>query len=154
MGDRRYVSEAVDGAVSAMDNVNGAANRKVIIVEDTDTCAATLEIAFLSIPDLTIVSVSSARHALEILHNGPVSALVTDLHMPRMDGFELIRRVRADSRLAGLPVIVVSGDTDPRTPERVSQMGVNAFFSKPYSPAEVRDKLEHLLDANPTPEPK
>jgi len=135
-----------------MANHNGGANRKVVIVEDTDICAATLEIAFLAIPDLTVVAVSSARQALEILGNGPVSALVTDLHMPRMDGFELIRRVRSDSRLAGLPVIVVSGDTDPRTPERVSQMGVNAFFSKPYSPAQVREKLEHLLDAHPTPE--
>ena len=124
----------------------------MLIVEDTDTCAATLEIAFLAIPDLTVITVSSARQALDILHNGPVSALVTDLHMPRMDGFELIRRVRADDRLTGLPVIVVSGDTDPRTPERVSRMGVNAFFSKPYSPAEVREKLEHLLDANSTPE--
>jgi len=131
---------------------NGAGIRKVVIVEDTESCAATLEIAFLSIPDITVITVSSARQALEILHNGPVSALVTDLHMPRMDGFELIRRVRADSRLSRLPVIVVSGDTDPRTPERVSLMGVNAFFSKPYSPAEVRETLEHLLDANATPE--
>jgi CheY-like chemotaxis protein len=137
-----------------MGNGNGAASRKVVIVEDTETCAATLEIAFLAIPDLTVIAVSSAWQALEILHSGSVSALVTDLHMPRMDGFELIRRVRSDSSLAGLPVIVVSGDTDPRTPERVSQLGVNAFFSKPYSPAEVREKLEHLLDANPTPERK
>jgi CheY-like chemotaxis protein len=131
---------------------NGTRLRKVVIVEDTETCAATLEIAFLAIPNLTVVAVSSARQALEILNDGAVAALVTDLHMPRMDGFELIRRVRADSRLASLPVIVVSGDTDPLTPERVSRMGVNAFFSKPYSPAEVREKLEHLLDANPTPE--
>lgn len=130
----------------------GTGNRKVVIVEDTDTCAATLEIAFLAIPDVTVVAVPSARQALELLHNGPVSALVTDLHMPRMDGFELIRRVRADSRFARLPVIVVSGDTDPHTPERVSRLGVDAFFSKPYSPAEVREKLEHLLNANATPE--
>jgi len=130
----------------------GAGSRKVLIVEDVDTCAATLEIAFLAIPDITIVSVPSAGQALEILRHGVVSALVTDLHMPRMDGFELIRTVRADRRFARLPVIVISGDTDPRTPERVRQLGADAFFSKPYSPAAVREKLEHLLDANPTPE--
>ena len=131
---------------------SSARERKVVIVEDTDTCAATLEIAFLAIPDITVISVSSARQALEILRNGPVSALVTDLHMPRMDGFELIEKVRADSRYARLPVIVVSGDTDPRTPDRISRLGVDAYFSKPYSPAEVREKLEHLLNAHPTPE--
>src|SRR5579864_2822495 len=120
--------------------MGGREHRKVIIVEDTDTCAATLEIAFLSIPEVTVVSVSSARQALDILRDGPVAALVTDLHMPRMDGFELIEKVRADERYARLPVIVVSGDTDPRTPERISRLGVNAYFSKPYSPAEVREK--------------
>jgi CheY-like chemotaxis protein len=132
--------------------MGGEMHRKVVIVEDTDTCAATLEIAFLAIPDVTVVTVSSARQALEILHDGHAAALVTDLHMPRMDGFELIEKLRADQRYARLPVIVVSGDTDPRTPERLSRLGVDAFFSKPYSPAEVRDKLEHLLNANPIPD--
>ena len=119
-------------------------------MEDTDTCAATLEIAFLAIPNVTVVAVSSGRQALEILADGKAAALVTDLNMPRMNGFELIEKVRADKRLAGLPVIVVSGDTDPATPERVSRLGVDAFFSKPYSPAQVREKLEHLLNAHPT----
>jgi CheY-like chemotaxis protein len=126
-----------------------AGQRRIVIVEDMDACAATLEMALLAIPDVTVIAVSSARQALEILRDGRASALVTDLHMPRMDGFELIEKVRADSRYARLPVIVISGDTDPRTPERVSRLGVSAFFSKPYSPAQVRERLEHLLDANP-----
>jgi CheY-like chemotaxis protein len=48
-----------------------------------------------------------------------VSAVVTDLNMPRMDGFEFIERIRAEPRHRGLPIIVVSGDTDPATPERL-----------------------------------
>jgi two-component system chemotaxis response regulator CheY len=132
--------------------MSGAGNsRRVVIVEDEKSCASTLEIALLTIPGVIIVPVSSARHALQILQdseNGSVAALVTDLNMPRMDGFELIEKVRADRRYNALPVIVVSGDTDPGTPERISRLGVNAFFGKPYSPAQVREKLEHLLNAH------
>jgi CheY-like chemotaxis protein len=73
--------------------------------------------------------------------------VVTDLNMPRMDGFEFIERIRAEPRHQHLPIIVVSGDTDPRTPERLVSIGANAFFPKPYSPAQVRLKLEQLLDA-------
>ena len=60
----------------------------------------------------------SAVEALRILDAGEahVHVIVTDLNMPRMDGFELIRRVRADRRLSNLPIIVVSADTDPATP--------------------------------------
>jgi CheY-like chemotaxis protein len=71
---------------------------------------------------------------------------VLDLHMPAMDGFELIRRIRGDARYARVPIIVVSADTDPRTPERTYRLGANAYFSKPCSPASVRHKLEELLD--------
>ena len=67
--------------------------------------------------------------------------------MPRMDGFELIRRVRADGRLAATPIVVVSADTDPGTPQRIARLGVSAFFPKPFSPAQVRRKLEQILNA-------
>ena len=73
--------------------------------------------------------------------------MVTDLNMPRMDGFEFIERIRAEPRHRRLPIIVVSGDTDPQTPARLAVIGADAFFAKPYSPAQVRLKLEQLLDA-------
>jgi len=120
----------------------------VLIVEDSENSAAMLEIAFLGIPGVSVLMAPSAREALCILDggSGPVRVMVTDLNMPRMDGYELIRRVRADQRLSGMPIIVVSADTDPATPERVAALGVEAFFPKPFSPALVRRKLEQLLN--------
>jgi CheY-like chemotaxis protein len=124
-------------------------SRAVLIVEDSENSAATLEIAFLAIPGLSVLLASSAFEALRILRRPGVAvqAVVTDLNMPRMDGFEMIRRIREDQGLATTPIIVVSADTDPTTPDRVAQLGVSAFFPKPYSPAQVRRKLEQILDA-------
>src|SRR5476649_2771187 len=123
--------------------------RAVLIVEDSENSATTLEIAFLGIPGLAVLLASSEVEAVRILDRGGanVQAIVTDLNMPRMDGFELIRRVRGDRRLSATPIIVVSADTDPATPGRVAELGVDAFFAKPFSPAQVRRKLEQLLDA-------
>jgi CheY-like chemotaxis protein len=120
----------------------------VLIVEDSEGCATTLEVAFLGIPQISVVLAASAQDALRILEkdNGAVCALVTDLNMPRMDGFELIERVRGDGRHGKLPIIVVSGDIDPETPHRIARLGADAFFTKPYSPAQVRQKLEQLLN--------
>jgi CheY-like chemotaxis protein len=126
---------------------NGSA-RAVLVVEDSENSAAMLEIAFLGIPGVSVLLTASAVEALRILNDSEahVEVIVTDLNMPRMDGFELIRRVRADHRLASLPIIVVSADTDPATPARIAELGVDAFFPKPFSPAQVRRKLEQLLD--------
>jgi len=126
----------------------------VLIVEDSENSAATLEIALLAIPGLDVLLASSGLEALRILDRraagpaAPVRAIVTDLNMPRMDGFELIRQVRGNARLSSTPIIVVSADTDPATPQRVADMGVTAFFPKPFSPTEVRRKLEQILDGS------
>jgi len=126
-------------------------DRTVLIVEDAESCATTLEIALLAIPRIHVRVAPTAWQALDMLAaaGGGICALVTDLHLPLMDGFELIERLRSDSRTARLPIIVISGDSDPRTPERLYRLGANAYFGKPYSPVQVRQKVEQLLDANP-----
>ena len=127
-----------------------ASLQPVLIVEDSENSAAMMEIALSDIPGVSLRLASSAVEAWKLLSgNGPnFRAIVTDLNMPRMDGFELIRRVRGDHRLCTTPIIVVSADTDPATPARVTQLGVSAFFTKPYSPAQVRRKLEQILDGS------
>src|SRR5580765_3625279 len=112
----------------------GVANA-VLIVDDSENSASMLEMAFLGIPDVRVVQAPSGVEALRILDAAatPVRAVVTDLNMPRMDGFELIRRIRSDMRLRATPIIVVSADTDPDTPGRVAALGVDAFFPKPFS---------------------
>jgi DNA-binding response OmpR family regulator len=120
--------------------------RVVLIVEDTELCRETLEMALMRVPDLSVRSVTTAEEALEWLEKNDVCALVTDLHLPLMNGFELIETVRARPRRSSLPILVISGDSDPRVPTRVAKLGANAFFTKPYSPAEVRHKLEELIN--------
>jgi CheY-like chemotaxis protein len=126
----------------------GHSGRSVLIVDDSENAAATLEIALLAIPGLSVTLASSGFEALNILERpgAGIHAIVTDLNMPRMDGFELIHRLRGDRRFSATPIVVVSADTDPATPQRVAQMGVLAFFPKPFSPAEIRRKMEQILD--------
>jgi CheY-like chemotaxis protein len=126
--------------------------RTVLIVEDVETCASTLEIAFSGIEDIEVVTVVNGEQALRLLHREEkdVRAIVTDLQMRGMDGFELIEQVRLDRRHASVPIIVITGSSDLDAPERVRRLGANAFFAKPYSPVQVREKLEQLLQ-NDTP---
>jgi two-component system chemotaxis response regulator CheY len=119
----------------------------VLIVEDAETCASMLEIVFSRIQGLKILTTDSADRAWELLESRreDIRALVTDLHMPGMDGFELIDRVRTNQWHAGIPIVVITGSTDPHVSDRLRRRGVNAVFAKPYSPAVVREKLEQLL---------
>jgi CheY-like chemotaxis protein len=117
--------------------------RTILIVEDTEPSRDMLEMALMQLPDVVIRSVGTAEEALACLKSGQISALVTDLNLPRMDGFELIETVRAGSNM---PIMVISGDNHPRTLERLVALGASAYFPKPYSPSQVRHRLEELID--------
>lgn len=122
-------------------------DRVVLVVEDAEDCSATLDIALHSIAGITVRFAATAEEALRIIERANVSAVITDLHLPAMDGFELVARMRRQSRYAAIPIVVISGDADPDTPRRALSLGANAFFPKPYSPGAVRQKLEELIHA-------
>ena len=118
----------------------------IVIVEDSDAVAP-LEIALTALGSVTVLLLSDGRELLKLLaaNSVEIAAIITDLHLPHVDGFELIRTIRADDRYSRLPIVVVSGDSHPELPERLRVLGANAFFRKPYSPAEIRHTLKELL---------
>ncbi len=117
----------------------------VLVVEDSAECAATIEIAVAALGGIAVQTAASAEEALRILDRGGVAAIITDLHLPSMDGLEFVAAVRRDERHSAVPILVISGDADPGTPVRVLNGGATAFFSKPYSPAAVRRALKELI---------
>lgn len=123
--------------------------RLVLIVDDCPQSAVTLEIALQGLPGVETLVAGTGAEALRLMETAgrPVDAIITDLEMPNMDGFELIERIRTDQRFRRLPIIVSSATTDPSTPERLRRLGADAFFPKPFSPAELRNQLEQLLNA-------
>ncbi|MBZ5583819.1 MAG: response regulator [Acidobacteriia bacterium] len=124
-----------------------ARERTILVVDDSESSVTSLEIALDAIPGVRVAFASSAVEAIRSLNREgeAISAVVTDIRMPGMDGFALIRHIRADRAHSAIPIVVVTGDTDPETLERTSQLGANAFFTKPFSPAAVRNTLEKLL---------
>ncbi len=127
-------------------------SRLVLIVEDSETCAETLQIALELIPGVEVRSIHSPDAAIAFLNrrDTDIAAIVTDLNLaPNAglpgDGLDLIRQLRSEPRFARLPIVLISGDTDPLLSERALAQGADAFFPKPYSPSAVRKKLEQLL---------
>jgi two-component system chemotaxis response regulator CheY len=123
-------------------------SRLILIVEDSETCAETLQIALESIDGLEVGVVSNPHAAIAKLNGAEIAAIITDLHMPQSDGLDLIRQLRAEPRFSRLPILLISGDSDPSLPARALANGADGFFAKPYSPAAVRRKLEQLLCLN------
>src|SRR5690242_248462 len=124
--------------------------RTVLIVEDSRNVAENLELVLTTIDGISVIILESGQDALKLLVSGnnEIAALVTDLNLPFTDGFALIEAVRGNQRYSRLPIVVISGDSHPETPDRLRRLGADAYFSKPYSPAEIKRTLEGLLNAH------
>ena len=126
---------------------SGSDPRTILVVDDAADCLVTLDLLFATLHGVAVRAAPSAEQALEVLETASVCAVVTDVHLPRMSGLELVAHIRAQPRWKRLPIVVLSAETNPDTPRQAFRLGADAYFSKPFSPAEVRKKLEELIHA-------
>ena len=75
--------------------------------------------------------------ALERLAEERPAVVLSDIEMPRMDGFDLVRNIRGDSKLAHLPVIMITSRIAQKHRDYAAELGVNHYLGKPYSEEEL-----------------
>lgn len=80
-----------------------------------------------------VITAEDGEEAWTMLQHQPVDLLLVDLEMPKLDGFDLVQRLRATPRLASLPVIVVTGREDVSAIDRAFRAGATSFVSKPIN---------------------
>jgi chemosensory pili system protein ChpA (sensor histidine kinase/response regulator) len=72
--------------------------------------------------------------------------VLLDIEMPRMDGFEVLRTVRRDPRLASLPIIMITSRTGEKHQQQAKELGVNGFLGKPFQEAGLMSTIEQVLN--------
>jgi chemosensory pili system protein ChpA (sensor histidine kinase/response regulator) len=92
-----------------------------------------------------VVVAKDGIEALERMQVRAPDVIVTDIEMPRMDGFDLTRNVRADPRLKNLPVIMITSRTADKHREHAAELGVTVFLGKPYEERELLDNIAGVV---------
>jgi chemosensory pili system protein ChpA (sensor histidine kinase/response regulator) len=83
--------------------------------------------------------------ALDKLSEELPTVVLSDIEMPRMDGFDLVRNMRSDARLASLPVIMITSRIAQKHRDYAAQLGVNHYLGKPYSEEELLSLVGHYV---------
>lgn len=121
--------------------------RVIVIVDDTDSVAFSLALAFEKIPNVKSVVMHNPMAALRLFTapDSLISAVVTDFNLPHLNGFELIRKIRALEKYQNLPAIMITADERAISAIQSKEQTPNAIFKKPCSMREVCRVLEELL---------
>lgn len=122
------------------------AQKVVLIVDDNQTLAGVLE-RFLARQGLKAVLADNGEKALKLLESGAVrpAAIVSDLHMPHMDGAEILRAVRSMPELGDIPVIMLTSDNETETEIQLLEGGADAFVAKNEDPRILCAHVKRLV---------
>ncbi|MEW5994972.1 MAG: response regulator [Candidatus Zixiibacteriota bacterium] len=123
-----------------------------ILVVDDDPVSLKLLVGILEKHDYKVVPKPSAREALTYLQKGePADLIISDVMMPRIDGFQLLRLVRSDRRLKRIPVILCTTLNDTASVVQGRGLGATDYIVKPIKPEVVVAKVEKALQTAPGP---
>jgi PAS domain S-box-containing protein len=121
--------------------VNAPETVRILIVNDRRADLTALQEALQPLAE-TILVADSAEAGLRIAAMYELAVAIIDIHMPEMDGFGMVERLRASARTERLPVIFVSGfDLSPAVAERIYALGAADFVALPASAAQLRSKV-------------
>ncbi len=130
-----------------------APQTNLLVVEDSVNVrrflAMTLERA-----GFQVEQARDGQDALERLEKGvPIQAVITDIEMPRLDGFGLLARIRAHPLHSQLPVVILTSRSGEKHRQLAQRLGASAYFSKPFQEQELIQKLRDLLQPASTTAP-
>ncbi|MEA3363910.1 MAG: response regulator [Thermodesulfobacteriota bacterium] len=119
---------------------------KVLVVDDSPTMRQFIIFALQRLPGLQIDEAGDGVAALKQLSSEKYDLLLTDIHMPMMDGLKLVGLVRNDVNYKHLPIIVVTTEGSTVTRERALRVGANEYITKPLQTAQLITVVRNLLD--------
>ncbi len=122
----------------------------LLLVDDSATVRGmiTRALRLAELPLGEIMQAANGVEALGILEQKPVDVVLTDIHMPEMDGLTFIAHLRANPAFAGLPVIVVSTEGGAERMEEARRNGVTAYLRKPFTPEQVKEAVNSAVGAH------
>ncbi|MDE8346941.1 MAG: response regulator [Acidocella sp.] len=91
-----------------------------------------------------VVQAEDGVHGLEVLAAESPDVIVTDINMPRMDGFRFIEAVRSDDTNRAMPVLVLTTETDIDKKMRAKQAGATGWIVKPFDPEKLVDAIRRV----------
>ncbi len=118
--------------------------KTILLIDDIKEFRALVKI-FLS-GHYEVITARDGLEALSLLESGLTpDVIVTDLMMPRLDGYQLISMLKNQETYKKIPVIVLSNVDKHSDREELSNKGVYGYLTKPFSPDELRDGLSNML---------
>jgi len=115
----------------------------VLTVDDSRTMRELLMSA-LTDAGFDIVQAVDGLDGLKVLETSAPDVIITDITMPRMDGIDFIKEVRADARRRSIPILVLTTETELSLKDRAQEAGATGWIAKPFHPEKLSEAIRRV----------
>ncbi|MEO8064671.1 MAG: Hpt domain-containing protein [Pseudomonadota bacterium] len=119
--------------------------RSVALVVDDSITVRRVTQRLLERNGMRVLTARDGVDAMEMLQEHTPDIILLDIEMPRMDGYEVATQVRADPRLAVIPIIMITSRVGEKHRARAIEIGVDDYLGKPYQEAQLLEAIEPLI---------
>jgi len=120
---------------------------RFLVVDDFSTMRRIVRNLLAELGYGHVEEADDGRTALPMLRQGEFDVLITDWNMPGMPGLELLKAIRADAKLAKLPVLMLTAEAKREQIIEAAQAGVNGYVIKPFTAETLKAKLDKMLQS-------
>ena len=118
--------------------------KTILTVDDSRTMREMLKATLLG-AGFEVVQAEDGVHGLEVLEASDMpDVILTDINMPRMDGFGFIEGVRRDQRYRSVPILVLTTEGEPEKKDRARRAGATGWIVKPFDPEKLINAIRRL----------
>lgn len=121
-------------------------NMKILVVDDFSTMRRIVKNLLRDLGFSNTHEADDGNTAWPMLQSGDFDFVVTDWNMPGMSGIDLLKKIRADERLKGIPVLMVTAEAKRDQIVAAAQAGVNGYVVKPFTAAALKEKIEKIFE--------
>jgi two-component system chemotaxis response regulator CheY len=119
---------------------------KFLVVDDFSTMRRIIKNLLIDLGYANVTEADDGATALPMLQAGNFDFLITDWNMPGMPGLDLLKAVRADARLAKIPVLMLTAEAKREQIIEAAQAGVNGYVIKPFTAVTLKEKIDKILE--------
>jgi two-component system cell cycle response regulator DivK len=120
-------------------------NRILVVEDDADNRRIVVKV--LTLEGHETLEAGDGHEAIEIARTSHPDLIVMDLALPRLDGWETCRQLKADARTADIPIIALTAFAQRGDEERARRAGCDGYLSKPCRPQTIRETVRRVLGA-------
>jgi two-component system, chemotaxis family, chemotaxis protein CheY len=119
---------------------------KILVVDDFSTMRRIMKNVLNELGFNNIDEADDGKTALPMLKATAYDFVITDWNMPGMQGIDLLQAIRADSKTAKTPVLMVTAEAKREQILKAAEAGVNGYIVKPFTPDTLREKMKKIFD--------